>query len=137
LALQFTTLVSFNGGPPSPEAGLTVDANGNLFGTTFGGGANNDGTVFEIQNTGTVAAPVYASTPTTVVNFNGSNGAYPEAGLTADANGDLFGTTRAGGASDYGTLFEIQNTGTAAHAGQLQQLQWCMSRSGADHRRER
>ena len=74
-------------------AGLIADANGDLFGTTDAGGANGDGTVFEIKNTGTVAAPVYASAPTTLVSFNGSNGADPDAGLIADANGDLFGTT--------------------------------------------
>ena len=55
--------------------------------------------MFEIQNTGTVAAPVYASAPTTLVSFNGSNGANPYAGLIADANGDLFGTTVLRGAN--------------------------------------
>ena len=44
------------------------------------GGANGDGTVFEIKNTGTVSAPVYASAPTTLVSFNGSNGAIPMPG---------------------------------------------------------
>jgi hypothetical protein len=100
-------LVSFNGSNGGgPEAGLTVDANGDLFGTTTGGGAS-DGTVFEIKNTGTVAAPSYASAPTTLVGFNGSNGGTPLAGLTVDANGDLLGTTSAGGAAGYGTVFEI------------------------------
>jgi uncharacterized repeat protein (TIGR03803 family) len=63
-----TTLVSFNGGNGnSPYGGLIADSNGDLFGTTQAGGANGDGTVFEIVNTGTVAAPIYASTPTTLV----------------------------------------------------------------------
>ena len=53
------------------------------------GGANGDGTVFEIAKT----AHGYASTPTTLVSFNGTNGAYPYGSLIADANGDLFGTT--------------------------------------------
>jgi uncharacterized repeat protein (TIGR03803 family) len=122
-----TTLVSFasfayGGGSngASPYAGLIADANGDLYGTTYVGGAINEnsglgyGTVFEIQNTGTVAAPVYASAPTTLVNFDGSNGQYPYAGLIADANGDLFGTTRNGGANGWGAVFEIQNTGTTA-----------------------
>jgi hypothetical protein len=56
-------------------------------------GANGDGTVFEIKNTGTAAAPIYASAPTTLVSFNGSNGQNPYAGLIANANGDLFGTS--------------------------------------------
>ena len=110
-----TTLVSFNGSNgANPYAGLTADAKAALFGTTEQGGANSDGTVFEIKNTGTVAAPVYASAPTTLVSFNGSNGANPDGGLTADANGDLFGTTSAGGANNYGTVFEIKNAGAAA-----------------------
>jgi uncharacterized repeat protein (TIGR03803 family) len=110
-----TTLVSFNGSNgANPVAGLIADANGDLFGTTIHGGANSDGTVFEIQNTGTVAAPVYASAPTTLASFNGTNGTEPYAGLTMDANGDLFGTTFGGGANSDGTVFEIQNTGTVA-----------------------
>jgi uncharacterized repeat protein (TIGR03803 family) len=47
----------------NPFAGLIVDANGNLFGTTFYGGANNVGTVFEITNTGFVVRPIFAGTP--------------------------------------------------------------------------
>jgi uncharacterized repeat protein (TIGR03803 family) len=112
-----TTLVTFGFSGSSgiyPEGGLVADANGDLFGTTSGGGANGDGAVFEIQNIGTVSAPVYASAPITLVTFNGSNGAEPYAGLTVDSNGNLFGTTLKGGASGTGTVFEIQNTGTVA-----------------------
>ena len=115
MTAQFTTLATFNGTNGSLlYAGLTADANGDLFGTTEAGGAYNAGTVFEMKNIGTVAAPVYASAPTTLVNFNGSNGASPYAGLIADAVGDLFGTTEAGGANNFGTVFEIQNIGTVA-----------------------
>ena len=45
--------------------------------------------MFEIAKT----ASGYASTPTTLVSFNGTDGAVPDGGLIADANGDLFGTT--------------------------------------------
>src|SRR6516162_6529242 len=116
MAAQLTTLFSFDGANgASPYAGLTADANGDLFGTTvYGGVNNNDGTVFEIKNTGTAAAPVYASTPITLVSFDGSNGQFPQGVLTVDANGDLFGTATGGGAIGDGTVFEIKNTGTAA-----------------------
>ena len=67
--------------------------------------------MFEIVNNGTLAAPSYASTPTTVVSFNGSNGAYPYGSLIADANGDLFGTTYEGGTYGLGAVFEITNSG--------------------------
>ena len=88
--------------------------------------------MFEIQNTGTVAAPVYASAPTTLVSFNGSNGANPYAGLTADANGDLFGTTDGGGANGDGTVFEITGAGFVVAA-----LRRLRERSAARRRRRR
>ena len=70
------------------------------------GGANNDGTVFEIVKT----AHGYASTPTTLVSFNGTDGTNPRASLIADAHGDLFGTTAIGGVNGDGTVFEIAKT---------------------------
>ena len=103
-----TTLVSFNGTDGAgPVNGLIIDSAGDLFGTTYSGGASGDGTVFEIAKT----ASGYASTPTTLVSFNGTDGAGPFAGLTADSAGDLFGTTYAGGASGLGTVFEITDSG--------------------------
>jgi uncharacterized repeat protein (TIGR03803 family) len=102
-----TILVSFNGTDgANPVAGLLADARGNLFGTTSRGGANGDGTVFEIART----SSGYAGTPTTLVSFNGTDGASPQAGLIADAHGNLFGTTSGGGANGYGTVFEITRT---------------------------
>ena len=102
-----TALVSFNGTNGSdPIASLIADANGDLLGTTANGGANGDGTVFEIAKT----AGGYASTPTTLVSFDNANGAVPEASLIADAKGDLFGTTESGGANGDGAVFEIAKT---------------------------
>ena len=102
-----TTLFSFNGGSGSPEGDLIMDANGDLFGATFEGGAENDGTVFEIAKT----AGGYASTPTTLVSFNHADGDGPSVSLIADSNGDLFGTTDNGGASNFfGTVFEIASS---------------------------
>jgi hypothetical protein len=117
---ELTTLVSFNGTNGSfPESSLIADAHGDLFGTTSQGGspsvAGLGGTVFEIVKT----AQGYASTPTTLVNFDGTNGANPAAGLIADAHGDLFGTTRFGGANfllpergGLRTVFEVAKTAT-------------------------
>ncbi len=105
---------NFNGANGAcPFAGVIADANGNLLGTTYEGGANNEGTVFEIVNNNPPTAPSYASTPIVLVSFNGANGAKPTyAGLVTDANGNLFGTTTYGGASGDGTVFEIVNSGT-------------------------
>ncbi len=53
------------------------------------------------------------ATLTTLVSFNDADGKNPLASLIADANGDLFGTTGAGGGSlAFGTVFEINKTAT-------------------------
>ena len=110
-----TTLVSFDGtNGYNLYAGLIIDDAGDLFGTTAYRGANGrpnsagNGTVFEIP----YIDGSYANTPTTLVNFNRTNGAAPYGGLIADAAGDLFGTTTGGGASGNGTVFEIAKTST-------------------------
>jgi hypothetical protein len=112
VAPTLTTLVSFNGADGyDPYAGLVMDANGNLFGITNVGGVYGLGTVFEIAK----IAGGYATAPTTLVTFDGANGAYPPGGfLIIDANGDLLGTTEAGGSFGgsygYGTVFEVAKT---------------------------
>ena len=112
MTAQLTTLVSFNGANGQfPYAGLIADAAGDLFGTTTEGGADGDGTVFELVNNGGGAY-----TPVTLLSFNGADGADPYAGLIADAAGDLFGTTASGGAPyNEGTVFELVNDGGGAY----------------------
>ncbi len=107
-ATTATILVNFNyADGSSPQAALILDANGNLFGTTANGGANGDGTVFEIAKT----YGGYATSPTILVSFNVADGDRPVAALIADANGNLFGTTALGGANLVGTAFEITKSG--------------------------
>ena len=97
-----------------PKGGLVADANGNLFGTTSGGGdASGDGVIYEISNTGTLGEPIY-SAPTVIYSFNGADGANPVDALIVDASGDLFGTTTYGGANGEGVVFALQNIGTVA-----------------------
>jgi uncharacterized repeat protein (TIGR03803 family) len=95
-----TTLASFNGANgSSPFGGLVMDSAGNLYGTTYGGGASGDGTVFELaKGSGAI---------TTLASFNGTDGAFPVAGLVLDGSGNLYGTARGGGASNDGTVFEV------------------------------
>jgi uncharacterized repeat protein (TIGR03803 family) len=115
-----------------PLGGLIADANGNLFGTTGTGGANNDaGTVFEIVKT----ASGYASTPTILVSFGSlpADGALPVAALIADANGNLFGTTSEGGASGYyGTVFEIVKTASGYASTPITLVSFCSLPNCAD-----
>jgi uncharacterized repeat protein (TIGR03803 family) len=82
-----------------PSASLVEDINGDFYGTTIDAGASGDGTIFRITPSGAL---------TTVYNFcsepNCTDGAYTEAALIQTANGDLYGTTQAGGVYDYGTV---------------------------------
>ncbi len=100
-----TTLVSFNGTNGTDPQSLVTDPSGNLFGTTFQGGPNNDGTVFEIAQGSTVL--------TTLVAFNGADGTSPRGGLVIDPLGNIYGTTSSGGMGNAGTAFELINTAPA------------------------
>jgi uncharacterized repeat protein (TIGR03803 family) len=109
-----TVLYSFTGHTDGekPLGGLIADQNGNLYGTTYDGGASGYGTVFEL---GPPAVAGGSWTETVLHSFdpNGSDGFQPTAGLIADQNGNLYGTTQYGGGQGYcgspgcGTVFEL------------------------------
>jgi len=84
-----------------PDSSLILDAAGNLYGTTFAGGATNYGLVFEL----TLSNGKW--TQKVLHEFNGKGGSVPDAGLVLDAAGNLYGTTSAGGASNYGLVFQL------------------------------
>jgi uncharacterized repeat protein (TIGR03803 family) len=87
-----------------PSAGLIIDASGNLYGTTYAGGADSLGTVFKVAPDGT---------ETVLYAFKGGNdGADPNAAVIADAKGNFYGTTYGGGTSGLGTVFELAADGT-------------------------
>jgi len=122
-AQTFTTLFSFDvTDGKTPYAGLVQAINGDLYGTTYAGGANNAGTVFKITPSGTL---------TTLYSFCAqsgcTDGGNPGAGLVQAANGDFYGTTVGGGANSNadacfdinisfetscGTIFKITPNGT-------------------------
>jgi uncharacterized repeat protein (TIGR03803 family) len=79
-----------NGDGASPQAGLVEDAAGNLYGTTSGGGAYGQGTVFMVNRSGEEKV-LYSFTGTD------GDGSEPLAGLVEDAAGNLYGTTEYGG----------------------------------------
>ena len=86
-----------------PWAGVTIDAAGNLYGTTLYAGSDNRGTVFKLKHSGSgwVFSPLYS--------FRGTDdGQFPEAPLTIAPDGTVYGTTTIGGASGYGTVFELR-----------------------------
>ncbi len=87
----------------NPQGSLTVDVEGNIYGTTSGGGEYEDGTIFKISPDGTFA---------TLASFDGSNGNFPVGRLLMDAAGNLYGTTEIGGASGGGNVFKLSTDGT-------------------------
>jgi uncharacterized repeat protein (TIGR03803 family) len=89
----------------NPQDNLTFDVLGNLYGTA-GGGAFSSGVVFELSPaSGGWSYAVIHSFP--VPALGGIDGAYPEAGVIADASGNLYGTTAGGGSLMLGTVFEL------------------------------
>lgn len=103
-AQTFKALHSFAGGTDgaNPLAGLTIDAAGNLYGTTTSGGDYGNGTVFKFTSKGT---------KTVLHSFaGGADGANPEAGLLL-IGANLYGATTAGGTGGRGTVFEVTSAG--------------------------
>jgi uncharacterized repeat protein (TIGR03803 family) len=91
-----------------PYGGLIEASDGRLYGTTFGGGASDLGTVFRITLDGELTT-LYSFCPRGNTCHHGTS---PEAGLIEGANGNFYGTTSQGGAdSNSGTVFEISSGG--------------------------
>ena len=92
----------------SPVGGLTMDAAGNLYGTTSQDGANGGGTIFELTpSNGAWSLTTLYSFP----QIGGSEGCRgPRSNLLLDNAGNLYGTTCANGAYGYGAVFKLSNT---------------------------
>jgi uncharacterized repeat protein (TIGR03803 family) len=96
----------------APESPVIFDAKGNLYGTTLSGGSGTCnygcGTAFELTP---AVSGSWTETVLHTFSNNGADGYYPlVGGLIFDTSGNLYGTTRVGGASDYGTVFELSPT---------------------------
>jgi uncharacterized repeat protein (TIGR03803 family) len=113
-----TVLYIFNGGSDGegPGAGLVFDGNGNLYGTTTGGGGSTNcnsgcGTIFKLSHSsgsGWMEKVLHS--------FRGPDGSDPLSSLTLDAKGNLYGTTRSGGllsgcgGGGCGTIFRLSGS---------------------------
>jgi uncharacterized repeat protein (TIGR03803 family) len=113
-AQTFTTLVNFNytNGANPYFMSLVQGTDGNLYGTTEGGGANGSGTVFKVTPSGTLTTLYSFSAKT-----NCTDGSVPFGGLVLGTDGNFYGTTSEGGISadpcggDCGTVFKITPAG--------------------------
>jgi uncharacterized repeat protein (TIGR03803 family) len=103
---SFNFVYSLNGttNGAAPYAALVEGTDGNFYGTAEIDGTNGSGTVFQITTSGSFT-PLYSFT-------GGADGGNPYAALTAGTDGLLYGTTSAGGAYGYGTIFNITTTGS-------------------------
>ncbi|MGC9950884.1 MAG: choice-of-anchor tandem repeat GloVer-containing protein [Bryobacteraceae bacterium] len=99
-SLKYSLVHTFSGTDGSqPMAALVPDGQGNFYGTTYIGGALGYGTVFELNAGGTLTI-LYSFT-------DGTDGAYPYAGVALDSSGNVYGAATQGGQYGWGTLFEI------------------------------
>jgi uncharacterized repeat protein (TIGR03803 family) len=86
-----------------PVGGVTMDSAGNLYGTTFFGGASGRGTIFKVTPNGKESV---------LFSFSGgADGSRPVADLISDEAGNLYGTTTGGGSVGNGAVFEFTTDG--------------------------
>ena len=100
-----TVLHSFRGGADgaNPYSGLLRSSSGTIYGTTYQGGTDNAGVVFEIGPSGHEKV-LYTFT-------GGADGGNPYAGVIADSAGNLYGTTYYGGTANAGVVYKLAPSG--------------------------
>jgi len=109
-----------NQGPDgeTPYGGVSLDASGNLYGTTVGGGANGQGLVWEIAEAGIYFdLHDFGGTVTIANGIKGPDGRNPYASVSFDSSGNLYGTAAYGGPNIWsgyaaGMVWEITKAGT-------------------------
>jgi uncharacterized repeat protein (TIGR03803 family) len=103
-----TTLYSFAGNASDggfPVGGVAIGSHGTLYGTTDSGGPFNAGNVFSLTPP---ASSGGTWTEAILYNFtDGTDGAYPHAGVVIGPHGALYGTTAFGGLANVGTAFSL------------------------------
>ena len=111
-----TVLYSFTGGADGgqPYKGVTLDAQGNLYGTAVVGGTGGIcagegcGVVYKLTKNGSTW------TQSVIYNFTGKSDGYgPGSGVTFDKAGNLYGTTPTGGAKSMGVIYELSPSGSS------------------------
>lgn len=106
-----TVLYNFtdeNGDGTAPTAGVAIGADGTLYGTTWSGGSAGFGTVFALMPPAQPGGAWKESILHSFRTIHHGDGAYPYAGLTIGAQGELYGTTEGGSyGKNSGTVFAL------------------------------
>jgi uncharacterized repeat protein (TIGR03803 family) len=89
----------------TPTGGVVIDADGNLYGVTYRGGAYHVGTIFRLS-------PEGVETILHTLVHNKTDGSNPSAGLIMDSHSNVYGTTESGGLYGGGTVFEVTAQGS-------------------------
>jgi uncharacterized repeat protein (TIGR03803 family) len=100
---HYSVVYNFTGGADGgyPYSNLLMDAAGNMYGTTYGGGASGKGTIYELDPSGH---------ETVLHSFTGPDGSNPYAGVVRDAAGNFYGTASQGGTRG-GVTFKMDPAG--------------------------
>jgi uncharacterized repeat protein (TIGR03803 family) len=100
-----TTLHAFGKGTDidDPTGDVVLDAQGNLYGTAWGGSVGSGG-VWKVNKVGKETV-LYLFT-------GGTDGGLPMGGVVLGKNGDLYGTAEIGGANNVGVVFQLNKAGT-------------------------
>ena len=99
-----SVMYAFTGGTDGayPYSGLLRDSAGNLYGTTYGGGTGDSGTVYKVNSMGV---------ETVLHNFTSTDGAKPYAGVIRDSAGNFYGTASQGGTDNMGVAYKLDSAG--------------------------
>ena len=108
---SLTTLHAFTGGDDGghPQDTLVSATDGSFYGTAEAGGAGGTGTVFQLTSSGSLAT-LHAFTA--LAGGTNADGASPFAGVVLANDGNLYGTTEAGGAGGTGTVYQLTTSGS-------------------------
>jgi len=105
-------LYRFQGSPEdgaAPSAGLAVDRDGNLYGTTLGGGPTGGGTLFQLVPS---KVPGWPWHEIGIFRFTGASGDLPTGPVILDGQGGIYGTASADGPYSEGSIFRLSRQGT-------------------------